>query len=381
MAVIFVTGSSGLVGSAVADYFCERGHAVHGIDNNMRRIFFGSEGDTEQTRIWLEQRHKSSYKHHYADIRNRQEVASLLAYFKPKLLVHAAGQPSHDFAATNPFGDWDVNATGTINLLEGVRQWVPECVFVYMSTNKVYGDSPNRIQLTERVKRIDYADPLRWEGIDETMSIDQSLHSLFGVSKAAADLMVQEYGRYFNMRTCCLRCGCMTGPHHAGVELHGFLNYLVKCNVLERVYKIFGHKGKQVRDNIHATDVARFIDAFWSNPRIGEVYNLGGGKPNSCSILEAIDLVQAISGKPMLYEYVPQGRKGDHLCYYTSLRKAWRHYPDWEIKLPLKETIKEIHDHYARTSACNSDLPGGEPLQLQSVGSAQPDPGSDHPSK
>lgn len=356
MGVILITGSTGLVGSTAADYFCSRGHTVYGLDNNMRMKFFGADASTDPMLEMLQAKHES-YHHHCVDIRDLNGVRDLVRQAKFDLVIHAAGQPSHDLAAKIPLIDWDVNATGTMVLLEAVRQSSPDAVFVYLSTNKVYGDNPNKLLINERPTRYSFADPLQWEGIDDSMSIDCCLHSLFGASKAAADLMVQEYGRYFGMRTCCLRCGCLTGPNHAGVELHGFLNYLVKCNVTDRVYKIFGHKGKQVRDNIHATDVAAFIDAFWTSPRPGAVYNLGGGRTNSCSILEAFQMVEAISGKPMRYEYVPEARLGDHIVYYTDLRKAWRDYPKWDISIPLKSIIKQIHDHYARprTSPCDPD--------------------------
>jgi CDP-paratose 2-epimerase len=258
--------------------------------------------------------------------------------------VHCAAQPSHDLAASRPFEDFDVNAGGTLNLLEPVRRYCPESPFVHMSTNKVYGDAPNRIALVEKETRWDYADPTFKEGISENFGIDQSKHSLFGASKAAADMMVQEYGRYFGMPTCCLRGGCLTGPNHSGVELHGFLSFLVRCNVERRTYKIFGYKGKQVRDNIHSLDVARFIDCFIQAPRAAEVYNIGGGRQNSISILEAFQAVTEISGKPMKYEYQEASRIGDHICYISDLRKMRNHYPRWNITKDLKTTLAEIHD-------------------------------------
>ncbi len=358
MALILVTGSSGLVGSAAVDYFCRRGHIVHGIDNNMRMDFFGPEADVRPIRDLLEKFYSLFY-HHETDIRNRQSVEEVIAGVKPELIIHAAAQPSHDYAAENPILDWNVNANGTMNLLEATRKFDPKAVFVFLSTNKVYGDTPNRIPMEEGRTRFHYTDQALW-GVNETMSIDHSFHSVFGASKAAADVMVQEYGRYFGMKTCCLRCGCMTGPHHAGVELHGFLNYLVKCNVEKRHYKIYGHKGKQVRDNIHAVDVIRFIEQFWASPRSAAVYNMGGGFANSCSILEAIDLIQTISRIPMDYEYVDKPRLGDHICYYTDLRRACHDYENWQITMPLKDTIKDIYDHYdwKRKSAGNPSQPG-----------------------
>jgi CDP-paratose 2-epimerase len=338
-----VTGSSGLIGSEVCVYFSQKGWDIHGVDNNQRAVFFGPPGDTR----WNQKRLESSlnnFKHHELDIRNRSAVLALIAQIRPDAIVHSAAQPSHDRAAAIPFDDFDTNAVGTLNLLEAARQACPESAFVQMSTNKVYGDAPNRIALKELETRWEYDDPAYAEGIAETFSIDQSKHSLFGASKVAADVMVQEYGRYFNMPTCCLRGGCLTGPNHSGVELHGFLSYLVKCNIEGREYKIFGYKGKQVRDNIHSFDVARFIDAFIAAPRIAEVYNIGGGKGNSCSILEAFKMVEKFSGQSQVYSYVEQNRIGDHICYYSDLRKMRQHYPNWDITISLEETIRQIVD-------------------------------------
>jgi CDP-paratose 2-epimerase len=261
---------------------------------------------------------------------------------KPDAIVHTAAQPSHDKAASIPFDDFDVNATGTLNLLEAARQACPESPFVHMSTNKVYGDGPNAIKMKEMDSRWEYDDPKYINGIPETFSIDQCKHSLFGASKVAADVMVQEYGRYFNMPTCCLRGGCLTGPSHSGVELHGFLSFLVKCNVDDRKYTIFGYKGKQVRDNIQSEDVVRFIDCFFEVPRLGEVYNLGGGKKNSCSILEAFDICEGFSGKKQSYEYSEENRIGDHICYYSDLTKINEHYPEFKIENSLPEIIRQI---------------------------------------
>ena len=269
---------------------------------------------------------------------------------KPDAVVHAAAQPSHDKAASIPFDDFDVNAVGTMNLLEAVRQFCKDSPFVHMSTNKVYGDGPNYIKLKELDTRWDY-DSLKYKnGISETFSIDQSKHSLFGASKVAADVMVQEYGRYFGMATCCLRGGCLTGPSHSGVELHGFLSYLVKCNLEEKTYNIFGYKGKQVRDNIHSEDVARFIECFLQAPRSGEVYNLGGGKKNSCSIIEAFEICKQYSGKKQNYEYSEQNRLGDHICYYSDLSKIFEHYPQFTIINSLHETIRQIVEAHERRS-------------------------------
>jgi CDP-paratose 2-epimerase len=339
---LLVTGSSGLIGSEVVDYFCRRGWHVHGVDNNMRADFFGPQGDTRWNQHRLKAAH-SSFRHHELDIRDRPAVLTALEHVRPALVVHAAAQPSHDLAATRPFDDFDVNAVGTLNLLEATRRHSPEAVFVHMSTNKVYGDRPNAIRLKELETRWDYEDPAFIDGIAEEFPIDQSKHSLFGASKVASDVMVQEYGRYFGMKTCCLRGGCLTGPNHSGVELHGFLSYLIKCNAEGRTYKIFGYKGKQVRDNIHALDVARFMHAFFENPRCGEVYNIGGGRQNSISILEAFERIAALSGKKMNYDYVDKNREGDHICYMSDLSKMRRHYPEWDITKSLDDIFLEIY--------------------------------------
>jgi len=338
---VLVTGSSGLIGSEVVTFFHNEGFFVHGIDNNQRAIFFGPAGNT----IWKRQRLVETlpnFRHHELDIRDRQEVLALVKELKPSGLIHAAAQPSHDLAATIPFDDFEINAVGTLNLLEAARRACPESPFIHMSTNKVYGDLPNSIQLEEFETRWDYADPQYANGIAESFPIDQSIHSLFGASKVAADVLVQEYGRYFDMPTCCLRGGCLTGPNHSGVELHGFLSYLVKCNLEGREYTVYGYKGKQVRDNIHSEDVARFIHAFYKAPRCGEVYNLGGGKGNSCSVWEAFAITEESSGKKQVYRYVDQNRIGDHICYYSDLTKMKAHYPQWNITKSLKQTIREI---------------------------------------
>ena len=342
MKTLLVTGSSGLIGSEVCVCFArELGYTVHGLDNNQRAVFFGPQGDTRWNQQRLQQE-LPSFVHHELDIRDRNGVLTLVKEVRPNVIVHAAAQPSHDRAAAIPFDDFDTNATGTLNLLEAARQACPESPFINMSTNKVYGDAPNRIPLQELETRWDYADPAYAHGIPETFTIDQSKHSLFGASKVAADVMVQEYGRYFGMPTCCLRGGCLTGPNHSGVELHGFLSYLVKCNLEGREYRVFGYKGKQVRDNIHSLDVARFMAAFAAAPRVGEIYNLGGGKANSCSILEAFKIVELSTGKTQVYTYSDQNRIGDHICYYSDLRKMKAHYPAWNITKSLETTISEI---------------------------------------
>lgn len=339
---LLVTGSSGLIGSEVVAHFCNAGWKVFGVDNNMRADFFGPEGDTTWNRDRLLARHKS-FAHHEADIRDRSEIRRVVQELQPDAIVHAAAQPSHDLAATRPFDDFDVNAIGTLNLLEATRHHAPEAIFVHMSTNKVYGDKPNSIPLAELETRWDYADPAYANGIAESFTIDQSKHSLFGASKLAADILVQEYARYFGLRTCCLRAGCLTGPNHSGVELHGFLSYLMKCNLEGRLYRIYGYKGKQVRDNIHSHDVACFIEAFLENPRSGgEVYNLGGGRANSCSILEAFAKAEALSGHPMRHEYTDTHRQGDHICYISDLTKMQQHYPGWKLTRSLDDIFEEI---------------------------------------
>lgn len=338
---MLVTGSSGLIGSEVCAYFSAAGWEIHGIDNNQRAVFFGPQGDNR----WNQRRLETDlpgFRHHELDIRDREGVLRLIGDLAPGAIVHTAAQPSHDRAAAIPFDDFDTNATGTLHLLEAARRSCPASPFVHLSTNKVYGDRPNRIRLKELETRWDYDDPEYAQGIAETFPIDQSTHSLFGASKVAADILVQEYGRYFDMPTCCLRGGCLTGPNHSGVELHGFLSYLVKCNLEEREYRVYGYLGKQVRDNIHSHDVARFIDAFIASPRRGEVYNLGGGRANSCSILEAFAIAERFSGKPMRHTYVGEHRVGDHIVYYSDLRKMRDHYPGWDISIGLEDTIGQI---------------------------------------
>jgi CDP-paratose 2-epimerase len=347
---LLVTGSSGLIGSEVCAFFARHGWQVHGVDNNQRAAFFGPQGDTRWNQRRLE-RDLPGFAHHELDIRDRAGVLALLRDLRPAAIVHTAAQPSHDRAAAIPFDDFDTNAVGTLNLLEAARQACPESPFAHLSTNKVYGDAPNLVPLRELDTRWDYADPAYAHGIPETFTIDQSKHSLFGASKVAGDIMVQEYGRYFSMPTCCLRGGCLTGPNHSGVELHGFLSYLVKCNLEGREYRVFGYKGKQVRDNIHALDVARFIHAFIEAPRCGEVYNLGGGKANSCSILEAFAIAERFTGRKQVHTYVDQNRIGDHICYYSDLRKMRAHYPTWGITKPLEQTIREIVEAWGRRNA------------------------------
>ena len=345
MKSLLVTGSSGLVGSEVCIHFASLGYQIHGLDNNQRAVFFGPQGDTR----WNQKRLESiisNYTHHEIDIRDRQAILYLIKTIKPDVIIHTAAQPSHDRAADIPFDDFDTNAVGTLNVLESARQFVPESPFIHMSTNKVYGDAPNRIKLKELDTRWDYDEPTYINGINETFTIDQSKHSLFGASKVASDILVQEYGRYFNMPTCILRGGCLTGPNHSGVELHGFLSYLVKCNLEGKKYIVFGYKGKQVRDNIHSHDIAKFMEAFINNPKIGEVYNLGGGKDNICSILEAFSITEQFTGKQQVSEYIDKNREGDHICYYSDLTKMKQHYPNWNITISLEETIKQIAESW-----------------------------------
>ena len=336
-----VTGSCGLIGSEVTAYFAGLGFEITGVDNNFRATFFGPEGDTQWTLGRLKNSWQS-YRHRDLDIRDREGVMALIKELRPALIIHTAAQPSHDRAAAIPFLDFEVNAVGTLNLLEAARQFCPESPFIHMSTNKVYGDLPNSIPMVEQETRWEYSDPQYAHGIPETFSIDQSKHSLFGASKVASDIMVQEYGRYFNMPTCCLRGGCLTGPNHSGVELHGFLSYLIRCNIVGREYRVFGYKGKQVRDNIHSEDVARFMYEFYKAPRSGEVYNIGGGKENSCSILEAFRMVEAITGNAQRWSYINENRIGDHICYYSDLRKMQTHYPAWGITKSLENIFDEI---------------------------------------
>jgi CDP-paratose 2-epimerase len=336
-----VTGSSGLIGSETTEFLDRAGWTVHGVDNNMRKDFFGADGDT----TWnLERLRKATrrFEHHDLDIRDRAGIDRLIADARPDLIVHAAAQPSHDLAASRPFDDFEVNAVGTLNLLEAARQHRPETPFVFLSTNKVYGDAPNELELVELETRWDYADPAYAQGIDETMRIDATMHSLFGASKAAADLLVQEYGRYFGMPTVCFRGGCLTGPNHSGAELHGFLAYLARAVHEGIPYRIFGYKGKQVRDNIHSYDVCTAIMAFAERPSSGAVYNLGGGRANSISMLEAIARFEELFGRKLEWEYVEQARRGDHICYISDLTSFRSAYPAWEPTRSIESVCEEL---------------------------------------
>lgn len=338
---ILVTGCSGLIGSEAVSYFDQQGNQVTGIDNNMRQVFFGPAGDTTWNLARLKEQ-TSRFTHVSIDIRDRESLFALFRDTPFDAIIHCAAQPSHDKARDIPLVDFDVNAGGTINLLEATRQFCPGAVFIHMSTNKVYGDAPNEAPLVELEKRYDYARAEDFNGINEECRIDRCLHSLFGASKAAADLIAQEYGRYFGMKVGIFRGGCLTGPSHSGVELHGFLSYLVKVAVTDGVYTIFGYKGKQVRDQIHSYDVIRAFEEFMKNPRPGEVYNLGGGRENSASVLECIDLIEELTGKKINWQYAEQNRIGDHICYISDLRKLKAHFPEWAITKSLKTICQEI---------------------------------------
>lgn len=338
---LLVTGSSGLIGSEVCRFFNHLGWEIHGIDNNQREVFFGKSGNTRWNQLLLQQQ-LNNFHHHEIDIRDRQQILQIISEIKPDAIVHAAAQPSHDKAAAIPFEDFDTNAVGTFNLLEATRRYSTYIPFIHLSTNKVYGDGPNFIALKELETRWDYADEKFVNGISESFPIDQTMHSIFGASKVAADIMVQEYGRYFGMPTVCLRGGCLTGPNHSGVALHGFLSYLIKCNLERKKYSINGYLGKQVRDNIHSHDVACFINEFIKAPKIGAVYNIGGGKENTCSIKEAFSLIESISQIPMQYEYSDTARLGDHICYYSDLRLIKKDYPNWSLTYSLLNIFQEI---------------------------------------
>ena len=357
MGIVVVTGSAGLIGSEAVRLFADKGLDVVGVDNDMRKTFFGAAASTAANRRRLETDVKR-YRHVDADIRDEEAMERLFAGHEGAIVavVHAAAQPSHDWAARDPVTDFTINANGTLVLLEAARRHSPEAPFLFVSTNKVYGDAPNRLPLVEGETRweLEAGHPYAEHGIDEAMSIDGSQHSLFGVSKAAADLMVQEYGRTFGMKTACLRGGCLTGPAHAGAELHGFLAYLVKCAAADSPYTVFGYKAKQVRDNIHAFD---FVNALWhvfEDPRSAEVYNMGGGRHANCSMLEAIAHCEAMTGRPMKWSYDETNRAGDHMWWVSDVRKFQDHYPAWRYRYDLETMITEIHDAVA-----DRDRPAG----------------------
>jgi len=350
MKVALVTGSAGLIGSEAVRFFANKGFMTAGIDNDMRREFFGEDASTEWNRRALE-KEISEYTHFSVDIRDKEAVDKIFMKYGSdiKVLIHCAAQPSHDWAATKPFTDFTINANGTQVLLECTRQYCPKAVFIFTSTNKVYGDLPNTLPLVERETRweVNKQHTFSEYGIDETMSIDQSMHSLFGASKVAADVLVQEYGRYFGMKTVCFRGGCLTGPAHSGTQLHGFLSFLMKCAITGELYTVFGYKGKQVRDNIHSEDLIRMFWHFYERPRIGEVYNVGGSRFSNCSVIEAIKLCEKIAGGKMNYRVSTKNRAGDHLWYISDVRKFQSHYPEWHYKHGLEQMLIEIHNAMA----------------------------------
>jgi CDP-paratose 2-epimerase len=347
MGVVIITGAAGLIGSEATRHFAKKGLTVVGIDNNMRRTFFGDEASTEWNRNQLQQELGPSYIHYDVDIRDFSGLTKIFAYYRShiQLIIHTAAQPSHDWAAQEPFVDFGVNANGTLNLLEVTRQFAPDSPFVFTSTNKVYGETVNQLPLEELEKRWEIAPAHAYaNGVREDMSIDHTLHSLFGVSKASADLLVQEYGRYFGMNTVCFRGGCLTGPNHSGTQLHGFLAYLMKCTMSGSHYTVFGYKGKQVRDNIHSADLIRAFDCFFQSPRSGEVYNIGGGRVSNCSMLEAIELSQEITGRMLDWSYSETNRIGDHIWWISDNSKFMRHYPTWQIRYDVPAILQEMYE-------------------------------------
>ena len=347
MSVVIVTGSSGLIGAEASLHFGKAGHDVVGLDNDMRSTFFGPEASTLPVRRQVSRRLGRAYTHLDLDIRDKDGVENLLTEFGSHvtLVVHTAAQPSHDWAAKDPHTDFSVNAVGTLNLLEAVRRHAPGAVFIFTSTNKVYGDRSNTLPFVELDRRWELpADHEYHQGIPEDFPIDRSLHSLFGASKVAADVLVQEYGRYFGLFTACFRGGCLTGPNHAGAELHGFLAYLMKCTATSRPYRVFGYKGKQVRDNIHSQDLVSAFQAFYDRPRVAEVYNIGGGRESNCSMLEAIDLCQEISGGELDWTYVDENRRGDHTWWISDLTRFKTHYPEWSLKYDVATILEEIFE-------------------------------------
>ena len=347
MKIAFITGSSGLVGTEAVQYFANKGFKVIGIDNDLRKYFFGREASVKKNTEYL-QKTISNYTHHNLDIRDVKKLTHLFKKYNTdiKLIIHTSTQPSHDWAAREPLTDFSINAQGTLHLLELTRQYCPKSVFIFTSTNKVYGDLPNTLSFREGKTRFDLlkSHPF-YNGIDESMSIDQSKHSLFGASKLAADILVQEYGRYFGLKTASFRAGCISGSRHKAVELHGFLSYLMKCAITGKSYTIFGYKGKQVRDNIHSYDLVCAFDRFYHKSRRGEVYNIGGGRGNSCSILEAINLCEKITGKKLKYHYHRENRSGDHKWYITNFRKFKDHYPRWKLQYDLEKILSDIYQN------------------------------------
>ncbi len=346
MSIAIITGSAGLIGSEAVRHFIDQGMDVIGIDNDMRARFFGQEASTKWMQQELVETYERHYRHYDVDIRNQFSVEELFQKYgdQVSLIVHTAAQPSHDWAAREPHTDFSVNALGTLNLLEATRLYCPEAVFIFTSTSIVYGDTPISLPLVELDKRWEISPEHHFlKGIDETMSIDQTKHSLFGASKVAADVMVQEYGRYFDMKTACFRGGCLTGPNHSGTQLHGFLAYLMKCTVTGIPYSVFGYKGKQVRDNIHSADLIAAFDAFFRKPRIGEVYNIGGSRFSNCSMLEAIEMCESISGNKLDWSYKETNRIGDHIWWVSDVSKFQSHYPEWNLRYDVRKILEEIH--------------------------------------
>ena len=346
MSVAIVTGSAGLIGSEAVRFLCDKRLDVVGIDNNLRKSFFGDDACTDWNRRQLETNY-DNYYHKSVDIRDNESIGKLFKEYGSRIsiIIHAAAQPSHDWAATDPFTDFTVNANGTLVLLESFKRYCPDAVFIYTSTNKVYGDLPNSLPLLETNTRYELQETHEWfNGISEKMSIDQSMHSLFGASKVAGDILVQEYGRYFGLRTATFRGGCLTGPAHSGTRLHGFLSYLMRCCISGQKYFIYGYKGKQVRDNIHSFDLVHAFYHFFKNPRSGEVYNIGGSRHSNCSILEAINLCEEISGCKLNYEYKEENRAGDHIWWISNVQKFKNHYPDWNFQYDIKAILQEIYD-------------------------------------
>jgi CDP-paratose 2-epimerase len=354
MKIALVTGSGGLIGSESVSFLSSKFDKIIGIDNNLRSYFFGSSASTDWNVSRLQEQFPN-YKHYNADIRDYEQLQNIFREYNSDiaLIVHTAAQPSHDWAAKEPLTDFTVNANGTINMLELTRLHCPEAVFIFTSTNKVYGDNPNFLPLVEKELRweIDESHPYYKEGIDENMSIDNCKHSVFGASKVAADVMVQEYGRYFGMKTAVFRGGCLTGPNHSGAQLHGFLAYLMKCAINQQHYTIFGYKGKQVRDNIHSYDLVNMFWHFYNNPKAGEVYNAGGGRFANCSMLEAIKYCEAITGNKLNYSYSDDNRIGDHIWYISDVSKFKKHFPDWEYTYNIEETLKEMYSSFLKRSA------------------------------
>lgn len=345
MNIILVTGSAGLIGSESVRFFCERGYTVVGLDNNMRQFFFGEHASTQWNRDRLLQDYGNQYIHHNVDIRDRKAITQIFETYGQdiRLVIHTAAQPSHDWAAKDPHTDFTVNANGTLVLLENTRQICPEAVFIFCSTNKVYGDTPNTLPLVEQELRWEIEQTHRYtQGIDESMSIDRSKHSLFGASKVAADILVQEYGRYFGIKTATFRGGCLTGPSHSGTKLHGFLSYLMKCTITAEPYQVYGYKGKQVRDNIHSYDLVNAFYHFYLSPRVAEIYNIGGSRFSNSSMLETIQHCEAIADKKLNWSYVDSNRIGDHIWWISDVQKFKNHYPEWSLTYTVPGILKEI---------------------------------------